>query len=95
MLKLPEKIRAAILEWVQQHSIELALLEVKPSGVGSNIHIILVARRGFENWSEIDRDESLYQHMRSKLGDADMATISLTITMPEEEYEKYARVEVV
>ena len=93
MLKLLEKIRAAILEWVQEHGIELALLEVNPSGIGSHVHIILVARRGFENWPEIDREESLYQHLRSRLSDADVANIFLTITMPEEEYEKYQRVE--
>jgi acid stress-induced BolA-like protein IbaG/YrbA len=93
-LKLVETIRAAIQEWAQQHSIELALLEVEPTGIGSDVRIIVVARKGFENWPEIDRDESLYQYLRSKLGDADIVKISLTITMSEEEYDQYDRVEV-
>lgn len=94
MLRLLEKIRTAIQEWAQQHSVELALVEVNPSGIGSNVHIILAARKGFENWPQIEREESLYQHLRSRLGDADVVNISLTITMTEEEYDSYVRVEV-
>jgi hypothetical protein len=94
MLKLLDRIRTAIQEWAQQHSIELALLEVNPSGVGSNVHVILVARKGFENWPQIEREESLDKYLRLKLGDADVVHIFVTITMAEEEYDQYDRVEV-
>jgi len=95
MRKLLERIRTAIQEWAQQHSVELAILEVNPSGIGSNVHIIAIASRGFENWSKVDREENLYKYLRSRLGDADVVNIALTITMPEEEYDQYDRVEVV
>ncbi len=93
-LMLVEAIRAAIQEWAQQHSIELAVFEVEPTGIAKNIRIILAARKGFENWPEIEREESLYQHLRSTLGDAVVVNIMLTITMTEEEYDQYDRVEI-
>ena len=87
-------IRTAIQKWARQRSIELAVFEVEPTGIETNIRIILAARQGFENWSRVDREESLYQHLRSTLGDAVVVNIMLTITMTEEEYDQYDRVEV-
>ncbi len=74
-LQLVEKIRTTIQEWAQQHSIELARLEVAPTGLEKNARIILVARQGFENWSRVDREENLYQRLRSSLGDSDVLTL--------------------
>ncbi|MGH7600806.1 MAG: hypothetical protein ACREOI_30995 [bacterium] len=92
--KLVETIRAAIQEWAQQHSVDLALLEVNPTDIELDVRIIVVARHGFENWSEIDRHESLYKYLRLKLDEAGIVNLVSLITMPEEEYDQYERVEV-
>lgn len=94
MRKLLERIKTAIQEWAAQHFVELAILKVDPSGIGSNVHLLVIASRGFENWSKVDREEDLYKYLRSRLGDTDVVNISLTITMTEEEYDQYDRVEV-
>jgi len=39
-----ELLRATIVEWAKIHHIDTSLIEVKPSGIGSNIHILVVAR---------------------------------------------------
>ena len=93
-LKLVEYLRAAIQEWAQQHNIELALSEVNLTGIDLNVHIIVVARRGFENWPEIDRFESLNKFLRSKLNQEGILNMMTLTTMTEEEYDQYERVEV-
>jgi len=93
-LKLVENLRAAIQEWIQQHNIELALLEVNPTGIDLNVQIIVVARQGFENWPAVDRYQSLYKYLRTKLSEAGVVNMMSLITMAEEEYDQYDRVEV-
>jgi hypothetical protein len=93
-LMIVEKLRAAVQEWAQKHSVELALLEVEPTGIETDVRVIVVARKGFENWPEIDRDESLYNHLRSVRDKEGIVNMLYLITLPEEEYDKYARVEV-
>jgi hypothetical protein len=44
--------------------------------------------------SLIDRHESLYKYLRSKLDEAGIANLVSLITMTEEEYDQYDRVEV-
>ena len=93
-LKLVEMIRAAVQEWAKQQSVEVSLLEVNPSGIELDVQVIVVARQGFENWPEIERYENLYKYLRSKLDDAGIANLMSLITMTEEEYDQYDRVEV-
>ena len=93
-LKLVETIRAVIQEWAKQYSVEISLLEVNPSGIELDVQIIVVARKGFENWSEIDRYDNLYKYLRSKLDAAGIVNLMSLITMSEEEYDQYERVEV-
>jgi hypothetical protein len=91
--QLIEKIKTAIQEWVNQFpQVELSLVEVTPSGISDNIHVIVVARKGFDDWEETDRDNNLYWFLRKKLGDADIVKIPLLITMTEERYDRYERI---
>jgi len=94
-LMMVEKLRAAVQEWAQKHSVELALLEVEPTGIEMDVRVIVVARKGFENWPEIDRDESLYNHLRSVRDKEGIVNMLYLITLSEKEYDKYDRVEVV
>lgn len=94
MYDLIEKIRAAIAEWAthqQGRTIELSRVTVEPSGIGSNLHVEVVARRGFSDWTESERNKSLYRYLRAVLGDADIVKVSLVLTLTEREYESYAR----
>ena len=93
-LMLVEKLRAAIQDWAQKHAIELSLAEVNPTGIELDVQVIVVARKGFENWSEIDRDENLYNHLKSVLNRESVVNMLYLITMTEEEYDQYDRVEV-
>jgi len=91
---LLEKIRQAVAEWARVHNVETTLIEVKYSGVGSSVHVLVVARRGFENWWWSERDRSLFRFLHSKVdGNGDFIISSLD-TMTEEVYEKYESVEV-
>ncbi len=91
---LLEKIREAAAEWARAHNIETTLIEAKYSGVGSSVHVFVVARRGFENWWWSERDRSLFRFLHAKVNGADEFIISSLNTMTEEEYEKYEGVEV-
>lgn len=90
---LIKKVRAAVEEWARIHNIETTLIEAKYTGLGSNVHVLVVARKGFENWPRYERHNSLFQFLDSKLNtDGDLVITGLGM-MTEEEYEKYAGVE--
>jgi hypothetical protein len=87
---LIEKIKQAIQEWAAQYpQVELSLVKVNPSGIAHNIHVIVVAAKGFEEWEETERDDNLYWFLRKKLGDEDIVKIPLLSTMTEERYDRY------
>jgi hypothetical protein len=89
-----EKLRKAAEEWAQAHNVESTLVEVKYSGVGSNVHVLVVARKGFENWPWFERDSSLFDFLHAKANINGDLFISSLGTMTEDEYEKYEGVEV-
>jgi hypothetical protein len=89
-----EKLRKAAEEWTQVNNIDAALIEVKYSGIGSNVHVLVVARKGFENWRWSERERNLIDFLRAKVNPNGDFFISRLETMTEEEYEKYEEVEV-
>jgi len=89
-----EKLRKAAQEWAHTHNVEIALIDVKYSGVGSNVHVLVVARKGFENWSWFERDSSLFDFLHDKADTNGALFISSLGTMTEAEYEKYEGIEV-
>lgn len=91
---LLEKLRAAVEEWARMHNVETTLIEAKFTGLGSNVHVLVVARKGFENWSRYERHNSLFQFLDSKLNADGELVITRLGMMTEEEYEKYEGVEV-
>lgn len=88
-------LRKTIEEWVRLHHVDAKLIEVKPSGIGSNIHILVVASQGFENWPHYERRSDLFKYLHDHANPDKNLVITLLITMTEEEYEKYDRVETV
>jgi hypothetical protein len=91
---LLKELRTAIEEWAHIHNVEITLIDIQPSGIGSNVHVIVVARKGFENWRRSERHDSLFDFIHAKLNlDGDLF-ISRLSAMTEEEYEKYEGVEV-
>lgn len=88
------ELRAAIEEWARLHNIETSLVEVKYSGVSSYIHILVVARRGFENWRWSERERSLIDFIFARVNQNGYFFISRLETMTEVEYEKYEGVEI-
>ncbi len=90
---LLEKLRAAVEEWARIHNVETTLIDAKYTGIGSNVHVVVVARKGFENWSRYERHNSLFQFLHDKVnGNGDLVITRLSM-MTEEEYEKYEGVE--
>jgi hypothetical protein len=88
-----EKLRQAAEEWAQVNNVEASLIEVKYSGIGSNVHVLVVARKGFENWRWSARERNLIDFLRAKVNPNGDFFISRLETMTEEEYEKYEDVE--
>jgi hypothetical protein len=85
-----ERIKKLITDWAAQYPhVELAYVEVYFSGIADNIHVIVVASKGFENWDSTDRENDLYWFLRKQLGDAYIVKIYLLRTMTEEEYDRY------
>ncbi|MEK7729994.1 MAG: hypothetical protein AAB354_16420 [candidate division KSB1 bacterium] len=91
---LLEKLRAAVEEWARMHNVETTLIEAKYTGLGANVHVLVVARTGFENWSRYERHNSLFQFLDSKLNANGELVITGLGMLTEEEYEKYEGVEV-
>ena len=61
------RLRAGVEEWTRIHDVKPSLIEVKFSGVGSFVHVLVVARHGFENWRWSERDRSLIGFISSKV----------------------------
>jgi hypothetical protein len=62
---------------------DMDFIEVKPSGSGPDIHVLVVARRVFENWRWSERD--LFRFLRDKFGgtgDLGEAVEIFLITLP-------------
>jgi len=88
-----KELHAAIEEWARVHNIETSLIEVKPSGIGSSVHILVVARKGFENWPQFERHDSFFNFLNTQVKRPRDVFISRFSPMTEEEYEKYEGVE--
>jgi len=85
-----EKIKNAVQEWANQHpNVELESVAVHPKGILDDVDVIVVARKGFENWGRSERENDLYWFLRKKLGDTDIVKIFVLLTLTEEESEKY------
>ncbi len=90
-----KELRAAIEEWARVHNVETSLIEIKPTGFGSSVHVLVVARKGFENWPRYERHDSLFDFLNAKVDRTGSDVfISRLSPMTEEEYEKYEGVEV-
>jgi len=89
-----EELREAAEEWARIHNVEIVLIEAKYTGIGSSVHVLVVARRGFENWSRYDRHHSLFNFLHDKVKANGKLFISRLSMMTEAEYEKYEGVEV-
>jgi len=90
---LLQKLREAIAEWARTHNIETTLIEVKPSGIGPGVHVLVVARRGFENWRWSERERDLFRFLHPQFNGNSDFVITRLETMTEKDYEKYAEVE--
>jgi len=91
---LLKRLRAAIEEWAQIHNVTITLIDIQPSGVGSNVHVIVVASKGLENWRRSERHDSLFDFIHAKLNLNGNLFISRLSALTEEEYEKHEGVEV-
>jgi len=88
------KLRSAVEEWARIHQVETTLIDAKYTGLGSSVHVLVVARKGFENWSPYERHNSLFQFLYDKVGVNDDLVITRLSMMTEDEYEKYENAEV-
>jgi hypothetical protein len=88
-----QELKTAVAEWAQINNVETTLVDAKYSGIGSNVHVLVVARKGFENWSDYDRHHSLFNFLHAKVNNHGNLVISRLSMMTEEEYEKYDGVE--
>jgi len=89
-----KEVRAAIEEWARLHNVETSLIDVKHTGMGSIVHVLVVARKGFENWPWYERHDSLFDFLNAKVDRTGSDVfISRLSPMTEEEYEKYEGVE--
>ncbi len=91
---LLKKLREAAEEWARINNIESVLIDAKYTGIGSSVHVVVVARKGFENWSRYERHQSLFNFLHDKANANGNLFISRLSMMTEEEYEKYEGVEV-
>ncbi len=91
---LLERLRAAVGEWSQNNNVEPALIDAKYTGLGASVHVLLVARRGFENWSAYERHKSLFGFLHQRVNDDGGLFIIRLSMMTEAEYEKYEGVAV-
>lgn len=90
---LLQKVRDAAEEWARIHNIEIALIEAKYTGLGDNVHVLVVAKKGFENWARYERHHSLFRFLHDNVSMNGDLVITRLSMMTEEEYEKYEEVE--
>ena len=90
-----KELKAAVEEWARLHNIETSLIEVKYAGIDSIVHVLVVARKGFENWPFHERHDSLFNFLNANVDrTGSNVFISRLSPMTEDEYEKYEGVEV-
>jgi len=89
-----KELRATIEEWARLHNVETTLIEIRPSGVASNVHIIVVFSKGLENWRRSQRHDSLFDFIHTKLNYPGDLFISRISVMTEDEYERFEGVQV-
>jgi len=59
--ELADKIKKSVSDWVKQYPhVELSLVEVHPSGIGDDLHVIVVAKKGFDNWRKLERQDDIF-----------------------------------
>jgi len=90
--QLLEKLRATIAEWAQKHDIETTVIDAQFSGIGAGVHLLVVARRGFENWRWADRERDLFRFINHQFNGNGNFVITRLETMTEGEYEKFEEV---
>ncbi len=90
---LLSELQSAVEEWAQSNAVETTHVEVKYSGIGSNIHVRVAARSGFENWLRSEREHNLFDFLHAKINRNGDLFISSLITMTEDEHEQYEAVE--
>jgi hypothetical protein len=88
--KLIEKIAKSIYDWAKQYpNVELAEVEIANSGIGDHIDVIVVAKRGFENWRNFDRYKDLFEFLRNHLDNTEAVRIFKLLTTTEDEKDNY------
>jgi len=63
---LLKKLREAVAEWARMHNIETTTIEAKFSGLGAGVHVLVVARQGFENWRWAERERGLFRFISNQ-----------------------------
>lgn len=86
-------LRLAAAEWARIHQVETTLIKARFSGIGENVHMLVVARRGFENWPAYERHKSLFDFLHQQANTNGGLFISRLSMMTEEEYERYEGLE--
>jgi stress-induced morphogen len=88
--ELIEEIKKSIYDWAKQYPhLELSVVDVYPSGIRDNVHVIVVAKKGFENWRKIERQRDIANFIGKQLGDSIAVKIPILHAFTEEQYEKY------
>ena len=84
-----KKLYVTVEEWLQEHSIAPIFIDVKFTGLGNNVEIIVVAHKGLGNWPDRERDKSLFNFLHARFNSNDGLGLTLLKIMTEDEYEKY------
>lgn len=91
---LLDNLRAATAELAHIHNIDAALIKARYSGIGDNVHVLLVARRGLEHWAAYERHKSLFDFLHRQVHSNGGLFISRLSMMTEDEYENAGDFEV-
>jgi hypothetical protein len=86
---LLKKLYIAVEKWAQEHNVEPVFIEVKYTGLGNNVEIIVVAHKGLENWRDLERDKSLHNFLDTRFDRNNSLGLTMVRIMTEDEYEKY------
>jgi len=86
---LLKKLYIAVEEWAQEHNVEPIFIEVKYTGLGNNVEIMVVAHKGLENWRDLERDRSFHNFLQTRFDRNDGLGLTMIRIMAEDEYEKY------
>jgi hypothetical protein len=86
---LLKELYVMIEEWSREHDIQTTFIEANYCGIGDNVHVLVVARKGLENWRDHERHDNLFDFLHNKINRNEGLFISLLQIMTEDEYEKY------